>query len=154
MIKGFVPTVALVAVLASALAVAADAQTPPPFQLGLGDLMTVVVQPRHIKLGLGGQARNWEYATYEWGELNEALELVEAQVPRFGKTAMSDLLQMVREPMGAVQAAIKARDGGQFDAAYARLTDSCNACHQTLDHKMIVIQVPKVSMFPDQNFAP
>jgi hypothetical protein len=115
--------------------------------------MTAFVQPRHIKLGLGRQMRNWDYATYEWSELNETFELIEKQVPRYRDMAMSDLLQIIREPMSALEVAIKARDGGQFDAAYARLTDACNACHQSTDHKMVVIQVPRATAFPDQNFA-
>jgi hypothetical protein len=156
MIKGFVPKIVVATVVTAVLAAAAAAQppAPPPFQPGLGDLMTAFVQPRHIKLGLGGQARNWEYAAYEWDELNETFQLIEKQVPRYHDIAMSDLLQMVKEPMSALQAAIKARDGGQFDAAYGRLTDGCNACHQSTDHKMVVVQVPRAAMFPDQNFAP
>ncbi|MBS0223333.1 MAG: hypothetical protein JSR91_21605 [Proteobacteria bacterium] len=48
---------------------------------------------------------------------------------------------------------IKARNGGQFDAANARLTEACGACHRNMDHKMIVIQVPRGAGFPDRNVA-
>lgn len=155
MVNRLVPAIALAAVLVAGAAVGVAAQTPttPVFQPGLGDLMTAFVQPRHIKLGLGGQMRNWEYAAYEWSELNETFELIEKQVPRYHDGAMSDLLQIVKAPMGALETAIKARNGGQFDTAYARLTDACNSCHQGTDHKMIVIQVPRAQAFPDQNFA-
>ena len=149
-----VSAIALGASLMVGLTAGAQTPAPPTFQPGLGDLMTAFVQPRHIKLGLGGQTRNWDYAAYEWDELNETFELIEKQVPRYHDMAMSDLLQIVKEPMSALEAAIKARDGGQFDAAYVRLTDACNACHQSTDHKMIVIQVPNAAAFPDQNFAP
>jgi len=159
MIKRPIAAIVLVAGLAGSIAMGADAQAPssprtPSFQPDLGDLMTAFVQPRHIKLGLGGQARNWDYAAYEWSELNETFELVEKQVPKYGDMAMSDLLQMVKEPMTSLEAAIKARDGSKFDTAYEALTGACNACHQTLDRKPIVIQVPKAAMFPDQSFAP
>ncbi len=154
MIKDLVPTTLLAAVLTGTMAMGTAAQTPPPFQPGLGDLMTAFIQPRHIKLGLGGHARNWDYVAYEWSELNETFELVENQVPRYRDMAMSDLLQMVGPPMSALDSAIKARDGKQFDTAYGELTDACNACHRSTDHKMIVIQVPKAAMFPDQSFAP
>jgi hypothetical protein len=158
MTKRRIAAIVLAASLGGAMATGADAQTPPasppPFQPGLGDLMTAFIQPRHIKLGLGGQARNWDYAAYEWGELNETFELVEKQVPKYNGTAMSDLLKVIREPMGSLDAAIKARDGSKFDAAYQALTGACNACHQTLDRKPIVIQVPDAAMFPDQSFAP
>ena len=41
---------------------------PPDYHPSLGDLMTMAVQPRHIKLGLAGRARNWTYLAYEAGE--------------------------------------------------------------------------------------
>ena len=64
---------------------------------------------------------------------------------------MSDLLRMTKQPMADLNAASKARDGAKFVAAYAGLTDACNACHRTIEHTMIVIQVPRASMFPNQN---
>ena len=146
----------IAATVSMALALTAAAQTPPAnsdARLGLGDYMTAFVQPRHAKLGLGGQARNWEYAAYERRELEETLELVEKAVPRYRGAAMSDLLQMTKQPMADLEGAIKARDGAKFDAAYAGLTDACNACHRITEHAMIAIQVPKASMFPNQNFA-
>jgi hypothetical protein len=53
--------------------------------------------------------------------------------------------------MAALDAAIKAMDRAAFTKAYADLTD---ACHQSAGHPMIVIQVPTVSSFPDQDFRP
>lgn len=145
----------IAAAISTFLTLTATAQTSssPGVRLGLGDYMTAFVQPRHAKLGLGGQARNWEYVAYERHELEETLELVEKAVPRYRNTAMSDLLVMTKQPMSDLDAAIKARDAMKFDAAYAALTDACNACHRTTEHTMIVIQVPKASMFPNQNFA-
>jgi hypothetical protein len=151
-------TTTVLAIASVLLATAAIAQTPAPdrpaLQLGLGDFMTALVQPRHAKLGLGGQARNWDYVAYERGELTETFELIEHQVPRYRGTAMSDLLQMLKPPMAALDKAIKAKDGAGFDAAYGQLTDACNACHLTTEHRMVVIQVPKASAFPNQDFAP
>ena len=59
------------------------AQTPAPYRPGLGDLMTMTVQPRHLKLGLAGQAKNWPYVVYEGHELEEAFERVAKQVPKW-----------------------------------------------------------------------
>ena len=64
------------------------------------------------------------------------------------------LLQLLKQPMAALDDAIKARDGARFDAAYGQLTDACNSCHVTTEHRMVVIQVPKASAFPNQDFAP
>lgn len=160
MIRPFAVRIVLVSTVSLALACAASAQSPSsdeaqqPLRLGLGDLMTAFMQPRHAKLGIAGQARNWDYLAYEREEFEETLALIARTVPRYRGTATSDLLQVLKEPVAALGAAINARDGAAYDAAYARLTDACNACHAATDHRMIVIQAPKTSMFPDQNFAP
>jgi hypothetical protein len=125
----------------------------PPFHPGLGDLMTALVQPRHIKLGLAGTERNWDYAAYELDELREAFDDVARLVPKHGNLAIpAAIASTVRPPMAALDAAIKAKDQAAFTKAYGELTLSCNACHQSADHPMIVIQAPTVSAFPDQDF--
>jgi hypothetical protein len=76
-------------------------------------------------------------------------------VPKLGKFPIADMLKLTDEPMKALKAAIQARDGARFDAAYNQLTDSCNACHVGTDHPMIVIRFPKAtSPFTDQDFSP
>jgi mono/diheme cytochrome c family protein len=60
----------------------------------------------------------------------------------------------VKQPMEALDAAIKATDTAAYNKAYAELTASCNTCHQSANHPEIVIQVPTVSSFPDQDFQP
>ncbi len=151
-----VPAITLATALTIGLIAVAAARTQAegPPRPRLGDLMTDLVQPRHIKLGLGGQVRNWQYAAYEWAELHASFKSIEARIPSYHNIAMTDLLQLIREPMDSLAAAIKARDATKFDAAYGRLTDGCNACHQSTDHAMIVIQSPSAAMFPDQKFAP
>lgn len=152
MFKSLVSFSALAAAASLALS-GAVAQTPAsPF--GLGDLMSILIQPRHIKLALSGQARNWEYAAFAVHELEESFERIEKLVPRYRETAMSDLLKIVQESIEAVEAAIKAKDGERFDAAFVKLTQACNDCHRTTEHAMVVIQVPRISPFPNQNFSP
>ena len=155
MIKPIFVTAALAFVtIAVASAQTPPADAPPSLRLGLGDLMTMLVQPRHIKVGLGGQLRNWDYVAYEIHELEEAFERIERAVPRYRNVAMSDLLKLVQPSIEALEASVKARDGAQLDVAYDQLTQACNACHRSTEHAMIVIQAPKISPFPDQNFAP
>ena len=128
-----------------------------PYHPGLGDLMTAFVQPRHIKLGLAGVAQNWAYAAYELGELRETFEDVSKLVPKHGNLDIPPAIAAtVGQPMDAVDAAIKAKDQAAFTKAYADLTTACNACHQSADHPMIVIQVPAFTGtgFPDQDFSP
>jgi hypothetical protein len=132
-----------------------ETQSAAPYHPGLGDLMTAFVQPRHIKLGLAGQAQNWDYAAYELGELRETFDDIAKLVPKHGNLAIPPAIaSTVAPPMAALEAAIKAKDQAAFKKAYGELTASCNACHQSSDHPMIVIQVPTVSAFPDQEFRP
>jgi hypothetical protein len=126
-----------------------------PYHPGLGDLMTAFVQPRHIKLGLAGQEHDWAYAAYELNELREAFDDVKTLVPKHGSLDIPDAIgATVDQPMTALAAAIKAKDAAGFTTAYAALTQSCNACHQSADHPEIVIRVPTGSAFPDQDFRP
>jgi hypothetical protein len=126
-----------------------------PYHPDLDDLMTAFVQPRHIKLGLAGSERNWAYAAYELSELRETFEVVAKLVPIHGNLAIpAAIASTVEQPMVALDAAIKAKDNAAFTKAYADLTTSCNACHQSADHGAIVIKVPTVSDFPDQDFRP
>jgi hypothetical protein len=126
-----------------------------PYHPGLGELMTAFVQPRHIKLGLAGNERNWPYAAYELGELTETFDDIAELVPQHDNLSIPEMIaSTVKPPMAALDAAIKAMDAAAFTKTYADLTASCNACHQSADHPMIVIQVPTVSPFPDQDFRP
>jgi len=160
---------ALVLALAAALAAPAAAQqhmhgmdmdeakSNAPFRPGLGDLMTALIQPRHTKLGLAGAAQNWDYAAYELDELRETFELVGKQILKHGSLSIPQTIAAtVKQPMDALDTAIKAKDQAGFTKAYADLTDACNACHKSADHAMIVIQVPAAgdAAFPDQNFNP
>jgi hypothetical protein len=133
-----------------------EVKSSAPFRPGLGDLMTALVQPRHTKLGLAGAAQNWDYAAYELDELRETFDLVGKQILKHGSLSIPQTIAAtVKQPMEAVDAAIKAKDQTGFSKAYAELTDACNACHKSADHAMIVIQVPTVSAtaFPDQDFT-
>jgi hypothetical protein len=128
---------------------------PQAYRPGLGDLMTMAVQPRHTKLGLAGQEKNWAYAAYELHELEEAFERAACVWPMHRKINIAEMLAATtKEPMEAVGSAIKSADPAKFAEAYGRLTATCNACHQATNHGFIVIQVPKVSPFPDQDFRP
>ena len=135
----------------------ADVFSKAPFRPGLGDLMTALVQPRHIKLGLAGVAQNWDYAAYELDELREAFDDVGKQIVKHGKLEIAPAIaSTVKTPLDALAAAVKAKDSTAFTTAYAELTAGCNACHQSAGHPMIVIKVPAESStaFPDQEFSP
>jgi hypothetical protein len=144
-----------IAVAAALVAPSLTTAQQPAFHPGLGDLMTAFVQPRHTKLGLAGNEKNWPYAAYEVNELREAFDDVAAIVPKYRDMSVPDLIAAtVKQPLAALDQAIKAKDVSQFTVTYGQLTASCNACHQSTDHAVIVIQPPTGAAFPDQDFRP
>ena len=148
-------TLATLDLVSAQTAAAPQGAAPPAYRPSLNDLMTATIQPRHIKLGLAGQEQNWPYAAYELGNLKGAFNRTAQAWPTYRTTDMADLIQAtIKAPMDAVAAAIKAADPQQFNEAYEQLTGTCNACHQSTDNSLVVIQVPKRSPFPDQDFRP
>lgn len=142
--------------VASALALAADslAQPKEPFTPGLGEFM-MATQVRHAKLWLAGDARNWELADYEIDELKEGLEETAKIVPTYKNMPVGAMIEnTMKAPIAEVEAAVKSRDRAKFAAAYDKLTQACNACHQAANRPFIVLQRPTGSPFPNQSFAP
>jgi hypothetical protein len=156
------PLRALVLVMGIALAASAAAQTAPEsptalptYRPGLGDLMTTTVQPRHIKLGFAGREKNWTYAAYELRELEEAFDRLSVQWPQWQRVRIVELVEtMIRDPLYELGLAIKEKNETEYAAAYRKLTEACNACHQAAKRPFVVIQEPKDNMFPDQDFRP
>ena len=105
---------------------------------------------------LAGNELNWPYAAYELDQLRETFSDIAEILPKYRELSIPDLItSTVKEPLAALDRAIRATDGTQFTAAYGQLTASCNACQQSYDRTMIVIQPPTVAAtFPDQDFRP
>jgi cytochrome c556 len=140
-------------VLAAAISNATAQQKP--YIPGLGDLMTMTVQPRHTKLGLAAREGNWPYAAYELHELKEAFDRAAKTWPKWRTFSIPEMMASVtKEPMAALERAIKAGDPNRVNTAYDELTAACNTCHRSADRGMIVIQSPLASAFPDQDFRP
>src|SRR5262249_31741054 len=131
----------------------ATAQQPHP--AAVGDLMTALVQPRHIKLGLAGNEQNWPYAAYELEQLRDTFADLAEILPKYRDLSIPDMMtSTVKEPLAALDRAIKVKDSSQFATAYRQLTTACNTCHQSYDRSVIVIQAPTASSFPDQDLRP
>jgi hypothetical protein len=125
----------------------------PPFNPGFGDLMNTLVQPRHAKLGLSAREQNWALARYAAHELKDSFAKIARWRPRFREQSVPDMMEATTgEAMKAIETAIETRDLGQFNAAYARLTEGCNSCHAALNHAFIVIKEPDRSQFGNQDF--
>jgi hypothetical protein len=128
---------------------------PAPFNPQMSALMSMLIQPRHAKLGLAGKAENWPLAAYTLKELRQGFIVAGRAVPRWKGLPVSELFEAaVGGPITVLDAAIKLQFRKQFDEAYERLTAGCNACHGTTDHSFIVIQAPDASAFPNQVFEP
>lgn len=146
------PTTATAA--AGAAQAESAASTQPLYYPSMGDLMTMLVQPRHIKLGLAGKAQNWLYASYELTELRNSFGRIAHTIPAYRTMDTSQMLMAIMErPLDALDHAIIAGNPAKFATAYAALTAACNACHTAEQHPMIVIKAPDRAMFPDQNFG-
>lgn len=131
------------------------APTPAPYQPSMSDLMNIGVQPRHIKLWLAGKQQNWTYAIYELDELRNAFARVGRTTPLYRTMDVPALIATFTQPsLSALDTAIKEHDAKAFTTAYRQLTDGCNACHQGMQHEMVVIKVPDANAYVDQEFRP
>jgi len=144
--------------LALALALPARGDNAvPAYHPGVGDLMTSLVQPRHIKLWLAREQGNWIYAEYERKNLAEALTKVGKNTPVYRTLDLPGLIAASSsDQLATLATAIKAKDGPAFDRAYADLTNGCNSCHQATGQGPVHIKVPTSTdgSFIDQDFAP
>lgn len=132
-----------------------DDAAAAPYVLTMGDMMDTLIQPRHIKLGLAGRAGNWPLAAYALIEIRQAFAGIKKAQPKFRGLPVPELVDAaLGPPVDAVEAAIRDQDPAKFAAAYDRLTQGCNACHQSVDHPFVVIKTPDASAFPDQDFSP
>lgn len=125
---------------------------------GFDDLMTMLIQPRHIKLYYAGTQKNWELAAAQSRDLRSALARIAQKVPKYMNNGVTDSINVIFVPqLNAVDAAIAAGDPKQFGTAYLALTQACNACHVYMEHPYIVIQTPRSgdsSAYPGQDFRP
>jgi hypothetical protein len=128
---------------------------PQPFNPQLSALMSMLIQPRHAKLGLAGQAENWPLAGYMFKELKAGFGVVSRAVPRWKGLPVPDLIEAAMDQHWAVlDFAIKAGEPRQFAEAYGKITTGCNNCHATADHSFVVIKAPDASAWPNQEFKP
>jgi hypothetical protein len=146
----------------SAPPAAAPAGTPHPegsheaksYTPGIEQCMNVI-QTEHAKLWYAASARNWELAAYQLGEIKEIMSDVEDLYPTFKDLPLGKMLDdVITGPIAAAEKTLDAKDFGKFSAAYGKLTDACNACHQATGMGFVVIQRPSGPAFPNQDFRP
>lgn len=146
---------ALAAVLASLAAPLAVAQSDTDVSVGpyvprLADIMNAI-QLRHLKLYFAVRAHNWGLADFELRQLRSGL--AEAAV-LYGALPVTNITTLAA-PVQSLYDAVKAKDERKFMDAFGQLTNGCNACHQSMDRKFIVIAQPTGQQpFTNQVFAP
>jgi hypothetical protein len=134
---------------------AATSPAATAYNPGVGELMNLIVQPRHTKLWLAGREANWTLAEYEIKELRSALANVAKSRPVFRERSVSESVNMFMSgAFGAIDDAIRDRDATKFTAAYATVNAGCNACHTALNQPQVVIKTPEQPAYPDQDFRP
>ena len=138
------------------------AQAPAPgrlvvldFKPGLDDLMTMLVQPRHIRLYYAGEAENWKLAEFQADELRAGLARIGRTIPNYRNVNVDTAVASIfADRMTAVDTAIKAHDLKAFTTAFTEMTEACNDCHKGLEHPFLKIKVPEPGAFPNQDFRP
>ena len=148
----FEPTTIMVASLAAsaiAIATAAPAPAAPAAPAGGGlqildfkpafdDLMTMLVQPRHTKLWLAAQQKNWQLAGFELNEMGGALKRVGQTVPKYRNISVDATVSSIFTPkIQAVAGAITAQNPTQFNTAYAELTNLQQRLKSLLDNQPV-----------------
>jgi hypothetical protein len=108
-------------------------------------------QNQHLKLWLAGKAKNWELAAYQLRQLTDSLAeaaVLYPGIPVSNVTTMED-------PLLSIADAVMAVDSGGFTASMRKLTDGCNACHNSMDRSYVVMTLP-TGQLPSTNqiFAP
>ena len=131
-------------------------QPQPGLKPGFDDLMTVLVQPRHIKLHAAGIKTNWELAGFELEELRSAFRRAAEAMPSYQDNDVKSAVETFMEPtLRTLGDAIKTGNVQQFAKGYAEVTAGCNACHTFMEHSFIVIRTPDVrsiTSYTDQRF--
>lgn len=143
---------ARVAALESELAALKAAQRP----VELGQQM-LELQVRHARLWYAGQRDNWTLATFQLGEMREALDgVVEAngEHPALQPQRLAEVLPAMMGPsLKSLQRAVDQRDRTAFNAAYDQLTSACNACHEVASFGFNRFQRPRTPLLDNQQYG-
>ena len=65
------------------------------FKPAMDDLMTMLIQPRHLKLHYAGEAKNWELAEFQLRELRHALARIGRTIPNYRKNGVDDAVASI-----------------------------------------------------------
>ena len=130
------------------------AEAPKVYLPGIEQFMNVI-QTEHAKLWYAAQARNWELAAYQLGEIKEIMGDVQDLYPKFKDLPLADMLdKVITVEIAALEKAIDAKNAKTFAIGFVKLNEACNACHQATGNGFVVIQTPSQPAFFNQDFSP
>ncbi len=108
----------------------------------LGEIMSGI-QAHFGKLYFAGQARNWDLARFERGEVEEGLEAVSALRPQENGVNLSGIVGAFQQTqLVALKDAIEMKDRTMFRQAYQDSMQMCNTCHRSTGRPFISIMIP------------
>lgn len=106
-------------------------------------LFMSAIQLHFAKLYFAGEARNWDLARFERGEILEHLDVVAALRPQEGAVSVTGIMDAFKNTqLVAIQDAIEMKDRGLFRDAYRESIIMCNTCHQATGRPFITITIP------------
>jgi hypothetical protein len=109
---------------------------------GVGEVMAGV-QLHFAKLYFAGEARNWDLAAFERGEIAENLDAVAALRPEEKGVNLAGIIEAFKNTqLVALQDAVEMKDRGLFRDAYRDSIVMCNTCHQSTGRPFIVVTTP------------
>jgi cytochrome c556 len=109
---------------------------------GLGDIMNGI-QLHFSKLYFASEARNWDLARFERGEVEEGLEKLAALRPQENGVNIAGIAGAFKETqLVALKDAIEMKDRAMFRDAYQQSMQMCNTCHQSTGRPFIMIMTP------------
>ena len=126
-----------------------QAQSINAYKPGLGEFM-LNIQIHHAKLWFAGKNKNWKLAEFELNEITETLEAIQ-KYEKERKEIQS--LPVVHPAMDSVKSAISQQNLNLFLRNFTFLTNTCNACHQSVKFDFNVVQIPSSPPFTNQNFS-
>ena len=123
----------------------------------LGEQM-LLLQIRHARLWFAGEAGNWNLATFEVQELQEAFDAVVEQNPdnaNLQPLRLADVLPaMTRGPIADLRKAVDGKNKAAFEKAFDGLSAACTGCHHVAGNDMLVIQRPKAPLLDNLRVGP
>ena len=109
---------------------------------GLGDIMAGL-QLHFAKLYFASEARNWDLAAFERGEIAENLDAAAVLRPEEKGVNIAGIVEAFKNTqLVALQDAVEMKDRGLFREAYRDSIVMCNTCHQSTGRPFIVVTMP------------